>query len=144
MRIEVNPSPNDGAELLTEDGHVGAPTIRGRRAERTEEDVAALIAAQVCPDCGQGPFKVLAMHTRFAHGYGADELRRRAGLSEDVKVCAPEHSVALSELHVRNWQKPELRERYMETWTPERRRQKSETFRRYWSDPNARARASRR
>lgn len=54
--------------------------------------VRAAIEAQTCPFCGRGPYKVLANHTRQAHGVDRRELRNLAGLLLKDSICSPETS----------------------------------------------------
>lgn len=56
------------------------------------EALQRAIEAQVCPWCGEGPFRLLAVHTNKAHGVDRYELRQMAGLSRSAPVCSPEVS----------------------------------------------------
>jgi len=58
--------------------------------------VRASIEAQVCPFCGGGPYRVVALHTNHIHGIDAAELRRLAGVSGRTVICSPESSRARS------------------------------------------------
>lgn len=64
-------------------------------AAMTPEDLAVwrirtCIEAQMCPFCASGPWKVLAGHTRHAHGIYAAELRELAMLPKKASICSPE------------------------------------------------------
>lgn len=58
--------------------------------EPTREQIRAGIEAQVCPWCGNGPFKILALHTTRLHGVDRFQLRDLAGLTYSASICAPE------------------------------------------------------
>lgn len=51
--------------------------------------VRAAIKAQLCPFCGVGPFKNVALHTGQLHGIDGQELRALAGLAPDSSICDP-------------------------------------------------------
>ncbi|MEU3160025.1 hypothetical protein ABZ753_21580 [Streptomyces griseoincarnatus] len=59
-------------------------------SEPTREQVRAGIEAQMCPWCGNGPFKILALHTTRLHGVDRFQLRDLAGLTYSTSICAPE------------------------------------------------------
>lgn len=54
------------------------------------EAVRAAVEALLCPFCGRGPFKALAVHTVQAHGVDKMQLRDMAGLRLSDSLCAPE------------------------------------------------------
>lgn len=58
----------------------------------TAEQVRVAIVKQLCPWCGKGPYKVVAIHTSKAHEIDAWELRERAGLTTNDSICSPEVS----------------------------------------------------
>ncbi|GAP53824.1 hypothetical protein AHiyo6_03890 [Arthrobacter sp. Hiyo6] len=58
----------------------------------SKEALLSAIAAQTCPWCGRGPFKVLASHTNKEHGVDRLELRRLADLSSSASICSPDTS----------------------------------------------------
>ena len=66
--------------------------IDGRYAPPSQEALRKFIAAQVCPWCNAGPFKMLATHVHRAHGISADEFRTLAGLTRHAPLCAESHS----------------------------------------------------
>lgn len=69
----------------------------------SKDALRAAIAAQTCPWCGRGPFKVLALHTNKEHGVDRIELRQLADLNSKSSVCSPETSVrARDSLAARN------------------------------------------
>jgi DNA-binding MarR family transcriptional regulator len=70
----------------TEAGHAGW------LISPSPEMLREAIAAQTCPACGTGPYKVLALHVHQAHGISGAEFRRMAGLSTIASICAPESS----------------------------------------------------
>lgn len=47
---------------------------------------------QLCPWCGRGPFKVVALHVAQVHGIGRKELRDLAGLKSNDSICSKEFS----------------------------------------------------
>lgn len=61
-------------------------------AKLDEETIRNFIDSQICPWCGGGPYKVLAMHTSNRHGVSGDELRYMAGLPKSASICSPEVS----------------------------------------------------
>lgn len=56
----------------------------------SQEALREAIAAQRCPWCGRGPYRILAGHTSRAHGVDRHELRRLAGLGRSDAICSPE------------------------------------------------------
>ncbi|MFF0597871.1 hypothetical protein [Streptomyces antibioticus] len=66
------------------------------------EAVQAAIKAQLCPICGRGPYKVVAVHTNKIHGIDKWELREMAGLTTQDTICAPEHSSRARDNAMRN------------------------------------------
>ncbi|MEH0586209.1 hypothetical protein QA942_19815 [Streptomyces sp. B21-106] len=73
-----------------------------RQVSYDPEAVRAAIAAQRCPFCGKGPYKVIAVHTNKTHGVDKYELRDLAGLSTQDSICAPEYSERARENAIRN------------------------------------------
>lgn len=69
----------------------------GRIAAPSPEAVRTFIAAQTCPWCASGPWKVLALHTHLAHGISASEIRQAAGLTKDAQICSDTHHASVSE-----------------------------------------------
>lgn len=72
----------------------------GQVVAPTPEAVRAAIEACLCPFCGRGPFKVLALHVSQRHGIDRYELRDLAGLPKNSSVCSPEYSEVHRELLV--------------------------------------------
>lgn len=66
--------------------------IDGRLIPPSEEAMRIALESQLCPWCGSGPFKVLAIHTGRAHGVDAAELRALAGLGKFATICAEDYS----------------------------------------------------
>lgn len=60
----------------------------------SKEALQAAIKSQICPWCGRGPFRALAIHTNAAHGVGRLELRDLAGVPRSSSVCSQERSEA--------------------------------------------------
>ena len=59
----------------------------GQAERQVSYDPAAVreaITAQMCPFCGGGPYKVIAVHTNKSHGIDKWELREMAGLTTRV------------------------------------------------------------
>lgn len=56
------------------------------------EVVKAHLDQQLCPWCGRGPFKVVALHVSQTHGIGRKELRDLAGLKANDSICSDEVS----------------------------------------------------
>lgn len=98
-------------------GHRNVPTeaLRTKRLAKTSPAgqadravsydpaaVRAAINAQTCPICGNGPYKVLAVHTNKAHGIDRRELREMAGLTSNDSICAPEYAQGARERAVRS------------------------------------------
>ncbi|MFE7906511.1 hypothetical protein [Streptomyces albogriseolus] len=71
-----------------------------RRVSYDPEAVRAAIEAQLCPFCGRGPYKVIAVHTNKTHGIDKWELREMAGLTTRDSICAPEYASRARELAV--------------------------------------------
>jgi hypothetical protein len=71
-----------------------------REVSYEPEAVRAAIAAQRCPFCGGGPYKVVAVHTNKTHGIDKWELREMAGLTTRDSICAPEYADRARELAV--------------------------------------------
>ncbi|MHA6764773.1 hypothetical protein [Streptacidiphilus sp. PAMC 29251] len=63
----------------------------GQVVAPTQEAIREAIAACLCPFCGRGPYKVLALHTGNRHGIDRHELRRLAGLVKHASICSPEY-----------------------------------------------------
>lgn len=61
-------------------------------APPSQEAMRHFIEQQICPWCGSGPWKILAIHTNKAHGVSGDELRAHAGLFKTASVCDPDVS----------------------------------------------------
>lgn len=61
------------------------------------EAYRAKVFAGICPECGDGPFKALAMHTNQAHGIDRFELRRLAEIPRSTSIASPEYSLECSE-----------------------------------------------
>lgn len=70
----------------------------GRVAAPEPEFVRSCINACICPWCGSGPYKVLALHTFNRHGVSGQELRQYAGLRRHDSICDPDHSDRFREL----------------------------------------------
>ena len=56
----------------------------------SQEAARRAIAAQTCPFCGRGPFRMLPVHTNKAHGVDKYELRDMAGLMVRDALCSEE------------------------------------------------------
>ena len=65
----------------------------------TPERVREFLSAYLCPWCGAGPFKVVALHTNKFHGVGRIELRDAAGIPRSSKITPREYSEKLAGLH---------------------------------------------
>lgn len=63
-----------------------------RKASYSPEVLREFITAQICPWCGEGPYKVLAGHTSPTHGVDRFELREMAGLMKYEPICDPQIS----------------------------------------------------
>jgi len=61
------------------------------------EVLRAYIREQRCWWCGNGPFRVLALHTVNAHGINRFELRRLADVAGRTSICSPEHSIVMAD-----------------------------------------------
>lgn len=70
----------------------------GRTSAPWQEQLLSCIQSGVCPWCGRGPWKVLATHTRSAHGVTGQQLREQAGLTKYASICDPQHSAARAEM----------------------------------------------
>ena len=58
----------------------------------SEDAVREAIETQVCPWCGEGPFRSLAGHTFRKHEVSADDLREWADLPASRPTCSSESS----------------------------------------------------
>lgn len=95
--------------------------------------VRAAIAAQTCPFCGGGPYKVIAVHTNKSHGIDKWELREMAGLTTRDSICAPEYADRARELAVErklheNGAKSAKNERRPQRWTSAGRQKQTATI----------------
>lgn len=57
-----------------------------------QEVIRADVERCVCPFCGAGPFKSVAMHTNQAHGINRHKLRELGGFTTQESIAAPEYS----------------------------------------------------
>lgn len=48
--------------------------------------VRELVDAQICPVCGEGPYKLVASHTNRAHGIDRFELRAMCGVNRTASI----------------------------------------------------------
>jgi hypothetical protein len=65
----------------------------------SEQAFRANVEAGICPFCGLGPYKALAIHTGKAHAVDRFQLREMAGLPYSASITSPEYHaerVALS------------------------------------------------
>lgn len=62
----------------------------------TRAAIRAHIAAQTCPWCGAGPFKMLPVHTAKRHGVDKWALRDLAGLSTRDPLSSAETRSAMA------------------------------------------------
>jgi hypothetical protein len=84
------------------------------------ERVRELVDAQICPVCGDGPFKVVAMHTNRCHGIGRYELRELCGVSKTASITAPAiHAGYVARGHAHGLRMRDDEER-MEAWRGQR------------------------
>jgi len=97
-RSMANPRPHTASAVGVERTSVQFQRQRGRAAGRLDnpspEELRECIQQQLCWWCGVDGWKVLATHTRFAHGISAFEVRSLAGLFGKVSICSPEASSA--------------------------------------------------
>lgn len=56
-----------------------------------------MLARQMCPVCGEGPWKSPLNHAARKHGIGRREMREACGLTIDESVCNPELSARFVE-----------------------------------------------
>lgn len=61
------------------------------------------VLAGICPFCGAGPYKVIAMHTSRAHAVDGQELRERAGLFYSDSITDPQYHEERSALSKRQF-----------------------------------------
>lgn len=71
------------------------PGVADRLHPPSVEATRRCIEAGICPLCGYGPWKVLALHTHHAHGVDRYELRDWAELPYNAVICSPEHHEAV-------------------------------------------------
>ncbi len=97
-RSTANPRPRTASAVGVERTSVQFQRRKGRASGRlddpTPEELRSCIQQQLCWWCGRDGWKVLATHTRFAHGISAFEVRSLAGLMENDSICSPEASSA--------------------------------------------------
>jgi len=67
-------------------------------ATPSQDEYRRCVESGICPECGGGPFIVLAMHTRSAHGIDRFELRERAGLKFSETITPPDFHARKSEI----------------------------------------------
>lgn len=63
----------------------------------SEKAFRANVEAGICPFCGQGPYKALAIHTGKAHAVDRFQLREMAGLPYSASITSPEYHAEVSE-----------------------------------------------
>ena len=56
------------------------------------EKIRKFLAADSCPFCGRGPYKVVAGHVLRTHGVSARELRDLAEIKWSESICSTEHA----------------------------------------------------
>lgn len=84
-------TPNPSLQDAVKRARSAAAGQYGTMAAPSAASMRKFIQAQQCPWCGRGPWKVLATHTRSAHGVSAAELRDMAGLVKQASICSDEH-----------------------------------------------------
>lgn len=122
---------------LAQRGPSGEADARAAPSERAWREC---VLAGICPICGKGPYKVIAMHTTKKHAVDKRELRERAGFFYSDSICAPEHHDRMASL-ARARDLPEVGRQAMQPqqgrpkgprrMTPAARAQNAEKFRRY-------------
>lgn len=65
----------------------------------TEAEARALLQRQVCPICGDGPFKSPLIHTGKKHGIPRHVMRDICGMTSTEVVADPELSERFREIH---------------------------------------------
>lgn len=89
----------------------------------SQEALRAAIAAQMCPWCDKGPFKMLPVHTNKVHGIDKWDLRDYAGYSTSDPLCSEEARAAMSRAYDPEKGR-EAREAARKKWTGQRRTQR--------------------
>src|SRR5215203_2556663 len=64
--------------------------------EQSEEEIRAALLERICPFCGKGPYKSIAIHVSHSHGIDRRTLRDMAGITYETKLTDPELSQKFS------------------------------------------------
>ncbi len=95
-RSTANPRPHTASAVGVERNSVQFQRKKGRAAgsldDPSPEELRECIQQQLCWWCRIDGWKVLALHTRVAHGISAFEIRSLAGLMGQDSICSPEAS----------------------------------------------------